>query len=228
MAAGRLHGDRVQRHVHDVGAEQFHRLEHLRPGVAVGADLDQDELALHGLRRLELDDLEHVDQLVELLSDLLERVLLAVHHDRHPGDLLMLGGPHSERVDVEPAARKQAGDSDKDPGLVLHQHGECVLGHSIPPSQSGAMPRANLMSSLLVPAATIGHTIASLCTMKSITTGWSLIAMACSMIASTSSLRSQRSPMQPYASASLTKSGIRVPATSAFLSPRLVLEYRSS
>ena len=89
------------------------------------------------------------------------------------------------------------------------------------------MPRACLMSSLLVPAATIGHTIASLWTMKSITTGWSLIAMACSMIASTSSFFSQRRPMQPYASASFTKSGTRVPATSAFLSPRLVFEYRS-
>jgi hypothetical protein len=46
--------------------------------VGVGPDLDQEQLALHRLPRLELDDLEHVDQLVELLGDLLERVLLAL------------------------------------------------------------------------------------------------------------------------------------------------------
>ena len=65
------------------------------------------------------------------------------------------------------------------------------------------------MSSLLVPAATIGHTIASRCTRKSTTTGWSSMAIAFSMVASTWSGDSHDSPTQPYASASLTKSGIR-------------------
>ena len=41
------------------------------------------------------------------------------------------------------------------------------------------------MSSLLVPAATIGHTMASLCTRKSITTGASFIARAFSIVLST-------------------------------------------
>ena len=63
------------------------------------------------------------------------------------------------------------------------------------------------MSSFDVPAATIGHTIASLPTTKSITTGASLIAIAFSIVASTSSAVSQRSPTQPIASASSTKSG---------------------
>ena len=71
------------------------------------------------------------------------------------------------------------------------------------------MSRANLMSSLLVPAATIGHTIASRCTRKSMTTGTSLISIALRIVSSTSSGESQDSPTQPYASASLTKSGIR-------------------
>ena len=66
-----------------------------------------------------------------------------------------------------------------------------------------------MISSLLVPAATIGQTIASLPTTKSMTTGASLIAMAASMVLSTSAAFSQRSPTQPSASASLTKSGMR-------------------
>ena len=59
------------------------------------------------------------------------------------------------------------------------------------------MSRANLISSLLVPAATIGHTMASWCTRKSTTTGTSLISIALSIVASTSSGLSQRRPTQP-------------------------------
>src|SRR5579863_4571331 len=199
MAAGGLDRHRVECDVHHVRAEQPDGLEHLGPALGVGADLDQHQFALHGLRRLKLNDLDDIDELVELLGDLLERVLLAVHHDRHPGDLLVLGRPDREGLDVEAAPGEQAGDADQDARLVLDKDREGVLlaHHSSVESHSGAMPRANLMSLLLVPAATIGQTIASLCTMKSITTGWSLIAMACSMTLSTSSLRSQRRPMQP-------------------------------
>src|ERR1700742_428740 len=127
-------------------------------------------------------------------------MLLAVHHDRHPGNLLVLGRPDREGLDVEAAPGEQAGDTDQDPRLVLDEHRESVLlahvDYSVA-SHSGARSRACLMSSLLAPAATIGQTIASWLTMKSMTTGWSLIAIACSMTASTSSLRSQRRPMQP-------------------------------
>src|SRR5882724_2172510 len=198
MTAGRLDRHRVECHVDHVRAEEPDRLEHLRPAVGVRADLDQHELALHRLRRLELNDLDDVDQLVELLRHLLKRVLLAVHHDGHPGDLRVLGRSDRERLDVEAAPGEQAGDPDQDARFVLDQDREGVLlAHKSVTSHSGAMSRACLMSSLLVPAATIGQTIASLCTMKSTTTGWSLMAMACSMTASTSSVRSQRRPMQP-------------------------------
>src|ERR1700761_2371011 len=197
MAAGRLDRHRVKRDVDDVRAEELDRLKNLRPVVGVGADLNEHELALHCLRRLKLDDLDDVDQLVELLGPLLKRMLLAVHHDCHPGNLLVLGRADRERLDVEAASGEQARDADQDAWLVLDKDRESVLlAHSVA-SHSGAMSRACLMSSLLVPAATIGQTIASLWTMKSITTGWSLMAIACSMTESTSSLRSQRSPMHP-------------------------------
>ena len=51
-----------------------------------------------------------------------------------------------------------------------------------PRRMPGGCPRAAWMSSLLVPAATIGHTIASLPTMKSTTTGASLIEIAFSIV----------------------------------------------
>ena len=51
-----------------------------------------------------------------------------------------------------------------------------------------------MMSSLLVPAATIGQTIASLWTTKSITTGASFRPIAFSIVASTWSGDSHRRP----------------------------------
>src|SRR5262252_76276 len=222
---GGLDGHRVLRDVDDLGAEQGHGLEHPGPGLGVGPHLDQQEFPLHRDGRLQLDDLQYVDQLVELLGDLLQGVLRAVHHDRHPGDLVVLRRAHRQRVDVEAAAGEQPRDADEHAGLVLHKNRQrmparaCLLlpqahrwlAHSVT-SQSGAMSRATLMSSLLVPAATMGQTMASRCTTKSITTGRSWISMACLTTASTSAAFSQRSPAQRYASASLTKSGIRVPA----------------
>src|SRR5271166_7125675 len=193
---GRLHRDHVERDVHHLGAEQVDGFEHPRPALRVGPDLDQDQLALHRGARLELDDLQHVDQLVQLLGDLLERMLFAVDSDRDPGDLLVLGGPDREGIDVEVAAREQPRDPDQDARLVLHKHGQRMAGHSVEPPQSGARPRANLMSLLLVPAATMGQTMASLCTMKSTTTGRSSMAMARSMTLSTSAVSSQRMPAQ--------------------------------
>ena len=65
------------------------------------------------------------------------------------------------------------------------------------------------MSSLLVPAATIGHTIASLCTTNSTTTGRSVMLKALLITASTSDGCSARKPTAPMASASFGKSGTR-------------------
>eukprot|EP01135_Chromosphaera_perkinsii_P011143 Nk52_evm1s2346 gene=Nk52_evmTU1s2346 len=64
-------------------------------------------------------------------------------------------------------------------------------------SHSGLMPWAIWISSLETPAGTIGHTMASALTVKSTTTGRSLISIAAAMVASMSSSRSQRSPAQP-------------------------------
>src|ERR1700722_10458881 len=54
-------------------------------------------------------------------------MLLAVHHDRHPGDLLVLGRPDREGLDVEAAPGEQAGDANEDARLVLDQDRQSVL-----------------------------------------------------------------------------------------------------
>src|SRR6266851_7656185 len=63
---GGLHRDRVQRHVDHLRTEQLYRLEHPGPVFGVGADLDQDQLALDRCAGLKLYDLQDVDELVEL------------------------------------------------------------------------------------------------------------------------------------------------------------------
>src|ERR671914_235736 len=236
--AGGLDGECLRSDVDGLGAEQVHDLEHLAADARVGAHLHQQELALHRCRRLELDDLDDVDQLVELLGDLLEREVVDGDDDRHPRDLGVLGGPDRERLDVEPAAREQAGHPGEHARLVLDQHRQgvpldhdslviCVLAAASSAtisseSNSGRMSRAAMIWSLPVPAATIGHTWASAPTTKSMTTVRSLISMAWWITLSTSSLDSARSPTHPMASASSLKSGIR-----CLCVPRSVLEYRS-
>ena len=192
------------------------------PGV--GAHLDEHDLPLHGRRGLELDDLEHLDELVELLGHLLQREVLDVDDDRHPGDVRVLGLAHGEGVDVEAAPGEQRGDAGEDAGLVLDEDGQGVLGHGWPsfrsrgspwgsrrgrgrgPARRPRTPRGPTAArcrgrpgsrSLLTPAGTIGHTMASRCTTKSTTTGRSLTSIAARIVASTSSGRSQRRPTQP-------------------------------
>src|SRR5690242_12640911 len=70
-STGRLDGDRVVGDVDGLGPEEVDDLEDLAAVLRRATDLGQDQLAPDS-RRLELDDLEHLDQLVELLGELLE------------------------------------------------------------------------------------------------------------------------------------------------------------
>src|SRR3712207_7394312 len=54
-------------------------------------------------RVLEVADLHDGHELGELLADLLERVVVGRHDDRHARELGVLGAAYDERVDVEPA-----------------------------------------------------------------------------------------------------------------------------
>src|SRR5690606_9510311 len=205
-AAGGLDGDGLRGDVHRLGAEELDDLDDLGARLVVGAHLHQDEFALDGLAGLQLDDLQHVAQLVELLGHLLQREVLDAHHDGDAGDVGVLGDTDGERVDVAAAAGEQGGDPRQDAGGVLHQDGERALGHDLLPllvspggsqssslsPESGRTSRAAMISSLEVPAATIGHTIASSWTTKSTTTGRSLIELASSMTLSRSAGSSQR------------------------------------
>src|SRR6478735_7934045 len=196
--AGRLDDDRVGGDVDDLGLEELDRVDDLTPGRRVGANLDEQDLALDRRVRLELDDLEHLDELVELLGYLFQGGALDLDDDRDARDLGQLGRADGEGVDVEAPAREERRHAGQDAGLVLDEDRQGVLAHAQSSrSQTGASWRAAWIMSLLTPAGTMGHTMASRCTMKSMTTGRSFVSSACLMTASTSSGVSARRPRQP-------------------------------
>ena len=125
--AGQLERDRVGAEVDDPALEGLGGGDQLGAALGAGAHLEQQQLALDRVVRRELGHAEHVDELVNLLLDLLQRVVLAVDAERDARDAVALGRPDGERVDVEPAP----GEHRRDPGerarLVLEEHRDRVL-----------------------------------------------------------------------------------------------------
>ena len=113
--------------VDDAALEQVHQLDDGAAGRHVGPQGHEHELALDRVAGVELADLHHVDQLVELLGDLLERGRLDVDHDRDAAEPVVLGGGDGQREDVEAAPGEQAGHAGQHAGLVLDQHDQRVV-----------------------------------------------------------------------------------------------------
>ena len=127
--AGKLDGVGVVGDVDDAAAEDVGHALHVLALLLAGAHLDEHQLALDVLGFREVDDLHHLDQLVELLGDLLDHVLGARGDDGHARHRRVLGGRDRERLDVVAARGEQARDAREGAGLVFDQHGDDVSGH---------------------------------------------------------------------------------------------------
>src|SRR5258706_8937125 len=88
--------------------------------LAGGAHLDEHELPLDVLALGKVDDLDHVDELIQLLGDLLDHVVGAGGDDRHARKRLVLGRSDREGLDVVAARGEKARDSRKRTCFVLH------------------------------------------------------------------------------------------------------------
>ena len=119
-----LDGQRLRIHVHHAHAEQTHDLQHVGTVGLVGGHLDEHQLALHGGFRIEVHDLQHMQQLVELFDDLLERHFLHVGRDGDAGNVRTFGGGDGQRVDVERTTGEQAGNTCQHARTVLYEHGK--------------------------------------------------------------------------------------------------------
>src|SRR3954454_18867307 len=125
--AGHLDRHRPSRDVDDFGPEDLGELDDLGPVLDRGGDLEQRHLPRHRLLRLHVADLEDVDQLVQLLGHLVDRVDGAVERQGDPGDAGVVGRADRERVDVEAAAREEPGDPRQHARFILDQDREDVL-----------------------------------------------------------------------------------------------------
>src|SRR3954454_2921428 len=109
--AGDLDRHRPPRHVDDFRPEDLRELDDLGPVLDRRGDLEEGHLAGDRLLRLHVADLQHVDELVQLLGHLVDRVDGTVERQGDAGDAGVVGRPDRERVDVEAAPREEAGDA---------------------------------------------------------------------------------------------------------------------
>src|SRR5450759_3138962 len=166
VGADHAQRERAAIHVDDLGLEDLGDLQRLGAFVALAGDPHQQELGGDGVVGVEVADLDHVDELVQLLGDLVHGVLVAVDDDgdaREPG---VLAEAHRQALDVEAAAREQPGDPREHAGLVLDEDGEGVLHDFLP-----SLPWPPIISVISLPAGTMGYTFSSGEVLKSITAG---------------------------------------------------------
>ena len=131
--------------VDDAGAEDVRGVDHLRAVGVVRVDLHQHDAAGDGGVLLEADDLEHRDDLVQLLGHLLDDQLVGVDHDRDAVDSRGLGVGRDQRDEVVAAAGEHAGHARDDAVDVLDEDAERVAddigGSHVPSSPSARTTR---------------------------------------------------------------------------------------
>ena len=137
--------------VDDLGVEDLGDLQRLGALFALAGDPHQHQLGGHRVVRLEVADLDDVDELVELLRHLVDRVLVAVDHDGDAREARVLAQADGQALDVEAAPGEEPGDPREHAGLVLDEDGERVLHDFFP-----LAPGPPIISVISWPAGTIG------------------------------------------------------------------------
>lgn len=88
---------------------------------------EEHDLALDVILVGEVGHLVHVDELVKLLGHLLDDVLIGIDHHGHAAAHVLLGDADGKGLDVEAAARNEAGNaSEPRPVCYPPTRKECV------------------------------------------------------------------------------------------------------
>ncbi len=85
-------------------------------------DLDHHHFTLDGGHAFKIHNLDHRDQLAQLLDDLLNDLLVPTRGDRHVRNAFLKRRRDIERFDVEAAPAEQPGHAGKNPGFIFHQN----------------------------------------------------------------------------------------------------------
>jgi hypothetical protein len=107
----------VGRDVHDLGAKDVADPQDFRARPRLGIDLDEQHLALDVVLLAEVRHLDHVDELVELLDDLLHDEGIALDHERHPRDGGSSVSPTDRLSILYPRAENSPATRDSTPNL---------------------------------------------------------------------------------------------------------------
>ena len=121
--------------VDDAAAEDVGHALHLVALLADRAHLDEHQFALGEAAFGQVDDLDHLDQPVQVLGDLLDHLVGAGGDDGHARQRSIFGGRDGQAFDVVAARREQRHDARERAGLVFQQHRNDVF-HVIRPARS--------------------------------------------------------------------------------------------
>ena len=77
LVAGHLDNEAIRANVDDLAPENIADLSDLRTSLGIGLDLQDDQFPADGLSLDEILDIDHVDQLIELLHALVEGGIIA-------------------------------------------------------------------------------------------------------------------------------------------------------
>src|SRR6266436_7221095 len=136
--AGELYGIGVLGNVDYAAPEDLGHAFHLFAVFAHCPHLDQHELALDMCRLRQVNHLDHLDEFVQLLRDLLDHVVGTRGDNGHARQRRIFRRGYRERLDVVPARGEQTRNSGKSARLVFEHDGNDVSHSSLAEARPSA------------------------------------------------------------------------------------------
>src|SRR5690606_23366828 len=110
-------------HIDNLGAEDVTNLDDLSALVTIRSNLEQEQFTRGELTMVQIIDLHHLHELVELLDALIELLVVTTHRGGDTRKLRVVRRPYIESVDVEAAPAEHASHARKDTKFVFNKYG---------------------------------------------------------------------------------------------------------
>src|SRR6266853_3355266 len=127
------------------------------------------QLAVNGGMSGHVFHQQHVDELVKVGFQSARAGLISINHDGHARHARLLSAPHGQRINVECPATKQRRHPRQHSRLIFHVDNKSIQ-HRLHASTavSTSTPGLRIIWCKSAPAATMGYTVSSCSTLKSI------------------------------------------------------------
>lgn len=135
FVAGEFDGEIAVLHVDDFRAENIADLHDFGASRGIDGDAKENEFAIHILIIVEILDVDHLDQFVELFGDLFEHGVVAPNDNGHARGVIGAGAD-VERIDIEASTAEHTGYAcenaefifDENRDGVAHKKGPQTVG----------------------------------------------------------------------------------------------------